>query len=65
MKPSQKQAELKHVGVLGMKWGVRRTNPQTKAITDRANKILNNPKSSQKELDDDSKQPKIVTERIG
>ena len=37
---------LKHIGVLGMKWGVHKVHPETTKITDRANKILNNPKSS-------------------
>lgn len=43
--------DLQHFGVMGMHWGQRKTYPGTKAITDRANKVLNNPKSTQKELD--------------
>lgn len=46
----QKQEELKHFGVLGMRWGHRKTHPETQTIIDRANKILNNPKSSEKDM---------------
>jgi len=41
---------LKHVGILGMKWG-KRKSPQTQSIADRASKVLNNPKSSKKDVD--------------
>jgi len=41
---------LKQSGILGMKWG-RRKAPETKAIIDAANKVLNNPKATKEELD--------------
>jgi len=46
------QEELKHFGVLGMHWGHRKAvNAETQAIKDNAHKVLNNPKSSQHEID--------------